>query len=409
MSTALVKSITNKAKLSLNQIIVRTYVDLRFWIKDDVVHSNLMKILSTSRVNNKFLTCEYVDGRFISPWGNTKKDIMTVLKWQIETKFKKKKMSDLSKFLMCLPMKRSKLHITDQPHVTWIGHATCYFQSEGLHFLTDPIFSDSCSPSEFLGPFRTVKPPVDIENLKIDVVLLSHTHYDHLDIPSARRIGNRALWIVPLGVKKQLKEIGITNCKELNWWENHTIKCPKNDKIIDIIFTPTKHWTSRTLFDRNSSLWGSFAVIGPNHRFFFSGDTAYCPIFKTIGDHYGPFDMSAISIGAYKPRWFLQDVHCDPQEALQIHLDLRSKQSLAIHWGTFPLADEDFIEPALELARSRKIANISVDEFFTMAHGETLLFGEKPKFDFATLHPAAYDDYVKDTLKIEENTLIKID
>jgi N-acyl-phosphatidylethanolamine-hydrolysing phospholipase D len=107
---------------------------------------------------------------------------------------------------------------------------------------------------------------------------------------------------VPKGVKNLLLDIGITRCIELGWWERHSLIGPSG-KGIDIVFTPTKHWTSRTLFDKNTALWGSFAVIGASHRFFFSGDTAYCPVFKTIGEHYGPFDMSAISIGAYKPRY----------------------------------------------------------------------------------------------------------
>ena len=110
---------------------------------------------------------------------------------------------------------------------------------------------------------------------------------------------------MPKGVKNLLLDIGITRCIELGWWERHSVIGPSG-KGIDIVFTPTKHWTSRTLFDKNTALWGSFAVIGANHRFFFSGDTAYCPVFRTIGEHYGPFDMSAISIGAYKPRYVLE-------------------------------------------------------------------------------------------------------
>jgi L-ascorbate metabolism protein UlaG (beta-lactamase superfamily) len=198
------------------------------------------------------------------------------------------------------------------------------------------------------GPRRTSPPAAEVEDLKIDVCLLSHTHYDHLDIPSALRIGNRALWfvsaekhncnsfcfccdcfieensctffelsactlnhfnfrflnferVVPVGVRSLMREIGITNCVELNWWDRHSVRTPSGRRV-EVIFTPTKHWTGRTLFDRNAAMWGSFAVMGPRQRFFFSGDTAYCDVFKTIGKHFGPFDMSAIAIGAYKPR-----------------------------------------------------------------------------------------------------------
>ena len=247
-----------------------------------------------------------------------------------------------------------------------------------------------------------VPPPVEIEDLVVDVCLLSHTHYDHMDIPSIKRIGNRALWIVPLGVKSLLKKIGINNCVELNWWQTHTLKHSPSlesttliSKNVEIVFTPAKHWSGRTLFDRNTALWGSFAVLTPSCKFFFAGDTSYCSIFKTIGKHFGPFDLAAIPIGAYKPRWFLKEVHCDPSEAIDIHNDLMAKQSIGIHWGTFPLADEDLQEPPLELARVRNLKNISVNDFFTMKHGETLLVGDSSSHDFATVNPTLYNSYLE--------------
>lgn len=124
------------------------------------------------------------------------------------------------------------------------------------------------------------------------------------------------------------------------------------------------------------------------------GDTAYCSVFKTIGEHLGPFDFSAIPIGAYEPRWFMKDAHCDPEEAVQIHKDIKSKQTLAIHWGTFPLADEDVLEPALELARTRILKNVSNTEFFTMANGETIIVGDKPLHDLATVRKDIFDIYI---------------
>ena len=208
--------------------------------------------------------------------------------------------------------------------------------------------------------------------------------------------GNHALWIVPLGVKALLRAEGVTNCVELDWWQTKTIRCPGGSgKTVDIVFTPTKHWTARGLFDRNTCLWGSYAVLAPSSKFFFAGDTAYCNVFQTIGDTFGPFDLATIPIGAYKPRWFLKTVHCDPSEAIQIHKDLKAKQSCALHWGTFPLADEDFIEPPLELARARVEHQIEVNSFYTMAHGETLLVGEKPGHDFAQKHPQLLEAYLK--------------
>jgi N-acyl-phosphatidylethanolamine-hydrolysing phospholipase D len=255
---------------------------------------------------------------------------------------------------------------------------------------------------------RYVPPPTPLANLKIDYVLLSHTHYDHYDIATARKIGNRATWIVPKGVKSMLKSIGITNTVELDWWQSHTIDQVEGneDEAIEVVFTPTQHWSSRSLFDRGTSLWGSFAVLTPKSRFFFTGDTAYCSVFKDIGETYGPFDLAAIPIGAYKPRHFLKDVHCNPAEAVRIHQDLNAKRSVAIHWGTFELSEEEFVEPALELGRVRELEKLDSNEFFTMAHGETLLLGESSSNDLSVLHPHLLRDYIQ-TYEEEEEEVVE--
>jgi N-acyl-phosphatidylethanolamine-hydrolysing phospholipase D len=196
-------------------------------------------------------------------------------------------------------------------------------------------------------------------------------------------------------VKAILKDFGVTNCVELDWWQSHSVFSPTTGANIEVVFTPTKHWTARSPFDRNTCLWGSFAVRSPQSSFFFTGDTAYCPVFKQIGSAFGPFDFAAIPIGAYAPRWFMQDVHCNPEEAVRIHQDLRAKRSLAVHWGTFPMADEDFIEPALELARARDVQNVSPEAFFTMKHGETVLLGESSQHDFAVCNSELYGEYLE--------------
>jgi N-acyl-phosphatidylethanolamine-hydrolysing phospholipase D len=277
-----------------------------------------------------------------------------------------------------------------------LGHATCYLQLNGKYFLTDPIWSDRASPFTNFGPMRYVPPPAPLEDLPIDYVLLSHTHYDHYDVATARRIGNRATWIVPKGVKAILKSIGITNTIELDWWQSHSLPIESSieKEAIEIVFTPTQHWSSRSLFDRGTSLWGSYAVLAPTSRFFFTGDTAYCSVFKDIGETYGPFDLAAIPIGAYKPRQFMRDVHCDPAEAIQIHKDLNAKRSVGIHWGTFELSEEEFVEPALELGRVRAGDSTRPVDFFTMAHGETLPMGESSANDFSVLYPHLLTEYI---------------
>ena len=200
---------------------------------------------------------------------------------------------------------------------------------------------------------------------------------------------------MPLGVKEILKDFGITNCVELDWWQAHTYKSTTTGADIEVTFTPAKHWTNRGLFDRNTCLWGGYAVRSPKHNFFFAGDTAYCDVFPLIGSELGPFDLAAIPIGAYAPRFFMKDVHCDPAEAVQIHVDIRAKRSFGIHWGTFPMADEDFIEPALELARTRELAGVKDQDFFTMRHGETLSEGEVAPNDFAATHPELFTEYLE--------------
>ncbi len=192
--------------------------------------------------------------------------------------------------------------------------------------------------------------------------------------------------------------MGVTNCVELDWWDTYQHLTPTGS-VIDIVFTPAKHWTGRHLFDRNRCLWGGFAILSSQAKFFFPGDTGYCiDFFKELGRKYGPFDLAAIPIGAYVPRWFNRDVHCNPSEALKIHFDIKSKKSVAVHWGTFPLSDEDCLEPALELARVRDLANVDASSFFTMAHGETMLLNEASAYDLGSSRSDLYKIYL-DTLR----------
>ena len=391
----------NTLKLLCNNIYSIIY-SLKYSniIKRDYVSFNLREIIETSESDldahgEAFPKCKLVGARYVSPFTKTtEKSIFSVLTWLLTRRPNPLKFPNVSNSIDLIPINKfDKDKVNNQEaSFTWLGHASCYFQTDGLYFITDPIWSDRASPSQYFGPKRYIKPSVPLEDLKIDVVLLSHTHYDHLDYNTAKKIGNKALWIVPLGVKKILKSMGIDNCVELDWWSSQQLSTATGTDL-KVVFLPAKHWTSRTPFDRNQCLWGGFAVITPNKRFYFAGDTAYSKVFKTIGEEYGPFDFSAIPIGAYKPQWFMKDFHCDPEEAVQIHLDVKSKQTAAIHWGTFPLADEEIIEPALELARARNLKN--ADNFFTMGHGETIILGDKPQYDMATLYPHLLDYYKK--------------
>lgn len=237
-----------------------------------------------------------------------------------------------------------------QAAVTWVGHATLLVQAGGLNVLTDPIFSERASPFSFMGPKRHVAPGVSLAHMpRIDVVLISHNHYDHLDEASVVALGAQAggspLFVVPLGLKAWLAKQGVSNVVELDWWQSHHVGA------VEVMLTPVQHWSARGVHDRMTTLWGGFAVLAPNLRWFFAGDTGYSPDFKDTRQRlaqragFERLDLALIPIGAYEPRWFMQTQHVNPDEAVQVHLDLGAKQSIGVHWGTFELTDEPLDEP----------------------------------------------------------------
>jgi N-acyl-phosphatidylethanolamine-hydrolysing phospholipase D len=267
-----------------------------------------------------------------------------------------------------------------EPAVTWIGHATVLAQLGGLNVLTDPIFSDRASPVQFAGPKRHQAPGVALKALpRIDLVIASHNHYDHLDEASIQHLnaqdGGPPLFIVPLGLKDWLEHKGVTRAVELDWWDTHTIESPMG--TVDVMLLPSRHWSSRSLSDRMLTLWGGFAVMAPDCHLFYAGDTGYSRDFTTIRERLadrqvgGGFDIALIPIGAYEPRWFMADQHVNVQEAVKIHQDLGARRSLGVHWGTFELTDEALDEPPRQLVAQRRAAGVSEEEFFVLAIGET--------------------------------------
>lgn len=266
-----------------------------------------------------------------------------------------------------------------KPAITWIGHATMLVQANGLNVLTDPIFSERASPVQSFGPKRAQPPGLSIEQLPpLDVVLISHNHYDHLDKHSVLALSNIAesatLFIVPLGVKALFDDLGITNVKELDWWDSVTVRG------VEFNFTPVQHWSARALNDRSQTLWGGWAVFGSATHWYFSGDTGYSQDFldtqKRFADRQTPaqgggFDLALIAVGAYEPRWFMKGQHVNPAEAVQIHQDLKAKRSVGVHWGTFALTDESLDQPPKDLAAALRERGLAPDVFTVMAIGET--------------------------------------
>ena len=256
--------------------------------------------------------------------------------------------------------------------ITWIGHATLLLQIDGLNILTDPQFSQRASPVQWRGPERVVAPGIPLTDLPpIDIVVVSHDHYDALDRHSINALhrrtgGKQTRFYVPLGLKQWFTRQGIDQVIEMDWWDR------RSDNGLDIVAIPAQHWSKRSLFSTNRSLWGGWAILSDTYRFAFIGDTGYAPHFKAIGDRLGPFDLAAIPIGAYEPRWFMRNYHVNPEESVQIHMDIRSRRSVGIHWGTFLLTDEPLDEPPKRLAASMKVNQIAAEEFFVLQHGQTI-------------------------------------
>lgn len=267
------------------------------------------------------------------------------------------------------------------PTVTWIGHATAMVQMGGVTLLTDPMFSQRASPLRFLGPQRHQPPGIALHDLpRVDLVLVSHNHFDHLDEASvttlARQGGGSPLFVVPLGLGAWFAARGLRRVVELDWWDGHALP----GSAVEVVLVPAQHWSARGLTDRMKTLWGGFAVFAPDCHLHFAGDTAYSRDFTDVRERFaarqtialgGGFDLALLPIGAYEPRWFMAPQHVNVPEALQIHRDLGAKRSLGIHWGTFALTDEPLDAPPAELAAHRAACGMPADEFFVMAIGET--------------------------------------
>jgi N-acyl-phosphatidylethanolamine-hydrolysing phospholipase D len=257
---------------------------------------------------------------------------------------------------------------SDQIQITWVGHSTFLIQMDGVNILTDPIFNSRSSPFFFGGVKRLVPPGLSFEDLPhIHAVLISHNHYDHLDEHTVERLGNKPEYFVPLGLSRWFEKRGIDHLTELDWWQSFSSKGLKFDCV------PVQHFSGRTPFDRNKTFWSGWIVEGQKRKIFFAGDTGYSPVFKEIGERFGPVRVSLIPIGAYRPRWFMKPVHVDPPEAVRIHQDTNSRQSIASHWGTFKMSDESLAEPLVYLQKALREAGLDEKNFLVMKFGETLL------------------------------------
>ena len=238
----------------------------------------------------------------------------------------------------------------DDNYAIWIGHSTFLIKKNGVTILTDPIFSNRASPLRNIGPKRLIPPAIPLDELpSIDIVTVSHNHYDHLDIRSLKKLSinnPKAIFLVPAGDEKLLKRKKIKNVYDFDWWKSI------EHKGFEITFTPVQHWSKRSLFDRNKSLWGGWFFKHKDYSLYHAGDTGYSKDFIDTKIKLGSPKYAFIPIGAYDPEWFMAESHVNPEDAVQIMLDLEAEKSFGMHWATFVLTDEDTIEPKIRLEKA---------------------------------------------------------
>ena len=318
------------------------------------------------------------DGRFRNPWPHSEPHgPLALLRWVRERRSRRPAPSPVrGSFPTATPAIAYPRAAPGTRTATWIGHSTSLLQIGGINVLTDPVFSERAFPVQWMGPRRVMEPAVAIDALPpLDVVLLSHNHYDHLDRPAVKRLARAhpdATWIVPLRLGRYIRPWGARDIIELDWWQEAA------SRGLGVTATPARHFSARRAGDRNRSLWCGFAVALDGMRLWFAGDTAYHPEFAEIGARCGPFDFVMIPIGAYEPRWFMERVHVNPEEAVRIYGDVTAAHAsasaplmLGIHWGTFRLTDEPMDEPPRLTLQHWRERGLDEDRLWIPRFGET--------------------------------------
>ena len=324
----------------------------------------------------------YEAGRgFFNPWpGASPQGLRGVLKWHLVDRWTHPRPRDLAPPISRVAPSQviSPRAAADQLVLTWVGHATFLIQIGGQNVLTDPMWSDRASPVGFAGPRRLVSPGIPFEALPpIDVILLSHNHYDHLDDRTVRRLASQypgVRWLAPLGLGPFLRRRGAREVLELDWWDETRVGS------LAIGCTPAQHFSARGFGDRNRTLWCGWSLAAPARQLFFAGDSGYHPEFTAIGERFGPFDATLLPIGAYEPRWFMRPVHMNPEEAVRAFQDLQRGRSaisgrpvvmVGMHWGTFKLTDEPMDEPPARARSAWRAAGLESVNLWLPTPGES--------------------------------------
>ena len=315
-------------------------------------------------------------GGFRNPWPKARQPVFTgMLRWVVTRTVKPRiDRTRRGAFPRAIPAFADPRAQASEVSLTWVGHATFLIQIGGKNLLTDPMWSERCSPVQYAGPRRYMPPGIRFEQLPpIDLVLLSHDHYDHLDSGTVQRTVSahpRARWIVPLGVAPFILERGGVAVQEFDWWEEREI-----DAGVELCCVPAQHFSGRGV-RRNQTLWCGWTVSGGGRRVYFVGDTGRHPAFREIGRRFGPFDAVLMPIGAYDPRWFMAPVHLDPEEAIESFLELTAESKatcpmVPMHWGTFKLTDEPMSEPPERARVIWQRHGLDPARLWIMGHGET--------------------------------------
>jgi N-acyl-phosphatidylethanolamine-hydrolysing phospholipase D len=318
------------------------------------------------------------DGSFRNPWPESEPHgLRDLLRWARERRRRTRAATPRQgAFPVSTPIVSYPRAKETELAATWIGHSTVLLQIGGINVLTDPVFSQRAFPVQWAGPRRIMDPALSIDALPpLDVVMLSHNHYDHLDRSSVKRIARahpRATWVVPLGLGAYIRPWGAREIVELDWWQEVALG------NLRVAATPARHFSARRIGDRNKSLWCGFAFAADGRRIYFAGDTAFHPEFGEISARCGPFDLLLIPIGAYDPRWFMERVHIDPEQAIRVYQDLVAPHAgkplplmLGIHWGTFRLTDEPLEEPPRRIVARWRDVGLPENRLWIARFGET--------------------------------------
>jgi L-ascorbate metabolism protein UlaG (beta-lactamase superfamily) len=311
---------------------------------------------------------DHFDGKkFINPGGADQQGLTSVLKWLVNRKqgpWKEVKTDSYG----IRPLLREK----ETVRITFVNHSTLLIQVDGLNILTDPIWSSRTGPFTWVGPKRMRPPGIRFEDLpRIDVVLISHNHYDHLDLPTMRTIFGsfHPKIFTPLGVKALLDSEKISGATDMDWWEEANL----NDSV-KLTSVPAQHFSARGMLDRNATLWCGYVLKTSKGNIYFAGDTGYNEnTFKDIGLRCGAMKVAMIPIGAYRPEWFMAPVHTSPDEAVKVHLDVKAEVSVAIHTGTFALGDEGQLDAAKDLQLALSRYDVNPSHFRVLNEGEVLV------------------------------------